>query len=913
MPVDPSPEVQAALHLFRRGRFLETLALIQPIHQINARSKRAPHVDAVLADVLQRTGCNDVAEQLARSTLQRLGDKDGTVAARLHLVIGNVLRERGNLPAALRCFQMATTQSANDLEFSCWANLRLLTTVAEFGGIQAASARIDEVKRILARHGDARPFAALHLWHVEVDTMRGALESAHNHLNIAQSLLAKVDDVWLSGYLAVNSSVLHYYSANIHEARRWAARAIAHAKESGHQTTRRAAHANLGYYEFASGNLANAEEHFHFALQCCEHGSANEIAILDNIAEVKLEQGDFDGCRLTLSQLDTLEAKHQDVKKRQYKAWALQTRIKLLLREGKKIEATTLSKQALKAFEEFPLARLSTESRLLTAEALLNTDPSAAADVLAPIFLEGTQLAPDLFAELERVTGKALEASGFSQTAQLHIERAASVFDAIGHSLGRERTTRELPLRSKSTVVSAGEAERSLDRFRTLLDMRDRAELFGHEAMALLNELNCARFTELSTPASDIRNDPLEGPGDGHEPALHRVSIALGSRSNKQLTLSFVPLGDARSKLISLAFKRVIDQLLASAPDSSETIGQNVVWTCDDNAANDQGVVFASEAMLSVLRTLRQIAPTDLSVLITGETGTGKEIVAKTIHEHSRRALMPFIAVNCAAIPKDLIESQLFGHRKGAFSGALESYQGIVRAANGGTLFLDEIGEIPNEIQAKLLRFLEMGEVHPVGAPHPVKVNVRLLFATNGDLEEAVSVGRFRRDLFYRLNVIPIKLPALRDRREEVPILANVFAQRFAKELSKQPLSFSTEAMEHLILYAWPGNIRQLSNEVRRLSAVLESGACVKPHHLSTNLVKRQVKSDTETRMPQLTLRIDQSIGEATAILESEMIKHALQCSNGCVSTAARTLGVSRKGLYLKRVRLGLTDYGHHS
>ena len=177
---------------------------------------------------------------------------------------------------------------------------------------------------------------------------------------------------------------------------------------------------------------------------------------------------------------------------------------------------------------------------------------------------------------------------------------------------------------------------------------------------------------------------------------------------------------------------------------------------------------------------------------------------------------MPFLALNCAAVPKDLLESQLFGHRKGAFSGATENHQGIVSAANGGTLFLDEIGELPIDMQAKMLRFLEMSEVHPMGDNHPVKVNVRLIFATNGDLEAAVSQNRFRQDLFYRLNVIPIRYRRFRERREEVPVLANLFAQRCAAEFGKEPVRFSSTAMELLILYSWPGNIRQLANEVRR-------------------------------------------------------------------------------------------------
>jgi DNA-binding NtrC family response regulator len=253
--------------------------------------------------------------------------------------------------------------------------------------------------------------------------------------------------------------------------------------------------------------------------------------------------------------------------------------------------------------------------------------------------------------------------------------------------------------------------------------------------------------------------------------------------------------------------------------------------------------------MLALLRTVKQIAPLDVNVLITGDTGSGKEVIAKTIHDHSKRSGMPFLPLNCAAVPKELLESQLFGHLKGAFSGATENHQGIVRAANGGTLFLDEIGELPMDMQAKLLRFLEMSEVHPVGDSHPVKVNVRLLFATNGDLEDAVNQNRFRQDLFYRLNVIPIKVPPLRERRGEIPVLANLFAQRFAAEFAKDPVRFSSSAMERLILYSWPGNIRQLANEIRRLTA-LSNPPPNTPDQLSAPLYPGETHEQTSGAAP---------------------------------------------------------------
>jgi DNA-binding NtrC family response regulator len=316
--------------------------------------------------------------------------------------------------------------------------------------------------------------------------------------------------------------------------------------------------------------------------------------------------------------------------------------------------------------------------------------------------------------------------------------------------------------------------------------------------------------------------------------------------------------------------------------------------------------------MRSVLRVAKQIAPTDVSVLLTGETGTGKEVIARTLHEWSLRSTMPFLAINCAAVPRELLESQLFGHRKGAFSGANDHFPGLVRAANGGTLLLDEIGEMPLDMQAKLLRFLELGEVHPIGETQPVKVNVRLIFATNGDLEEAVSQNRFRQDLFYRINVVPMRIPPLRERREEIPVLAKLFAQRSAKEFAKQPLEFSTSAMELLILHSWPGNVRQLANEIRRLAALLESGACIMPEHLSAQLRPKPHNGTSPIQaVPELAVRIDQPLDQAVARLESEMIQRALRESNGHLSAAASTLGISRKGLYLKRMRLGLIGPVH--
>jgi DNA-binding NtrC family response regulator/tetratricopeptide (TPR) repeat protein len=896
MVLEPSPQVQSALQLLRRGRFAEIVTVLQQSHH---KPSKDPLLLAILADALQRVGQNDGAESIARSNMRR-SDERLDLSARFHFVLGNVLRERGDIANATQHFQTAATLSTSNPELSCWVHLRLLAAVAEMSGWPTAIARVDEVKRILTRYGDPRPFAALHLWHVETDTMAGALQNARRHLTIAESLLTNIDDLWLHGYLAVNSSVLLYYSADVTEALRWAQRAITCAQESGHRTTRRAAYANIGYFEFSRGEFGKAQEHFEMALQSCEHGSASEIAILDNIAETQLERGDLEGCRSLLSRLEQLAADTGDTKKQQYKLWGLQTKIKLLLREGRQVEATTLSQSVQPIIDGLAHARLGAESRLLIAEALLPKEPTAATDSLAPMFFEGSQLSPDLFAELERISGTAMAQCGSFHLARVHLERSASVFETLGHSLGKDRALRSLA--NLPTAQASPDGDRttiSLDRFRTLLDMRNRAELFGREVVTFLRELGCAQSVELNV------TDNVREPQSDRE----TIRIHLGAISHKRVDLSFIPFADAKSRLTALSFKRVITQLLTSLASDAGDEDQDILWTPKKTTTADQGLVFASEAMRSVLRTVKQIGPTDVSVLITGETGTGKEVVARAIHDYSRRSTSAFLAINCAAVPRDLLESQLFGHRRGAFSGATETYQGVARAASGGTLFLDEISDIPIDMQTKLLRFLELNEVHPVGEPHPIKVDVRLVFATNVDLEEAVARNQFRRDLFYRLNVIPIKLPPLRDRREEIPVLTNVFAQRCAVELSKEPLRFTTEAMEYLIFYEWPGNIRQLSNEIRRLTAVMQSGACVTPEHLSAPIKEMRIAAAAQTPAHHVSVRINQSMDSAITLIESEMIKAALRRSRGRVGDAAASLGISRKGLYLKRVRLGLIDF----
>jgi DNA-binding NtrC family response regulator len=321
------------------------------------------------------------------------------------------------------------------------------------------------------------------------------------------------------------------------------------------------------------------------------------------------------------------------------------------------------------------------------------------------------------------------------------------------------------------------------------------------------------------------------------------------------------------------------------------------------------GALFLAEEMQQLLATVRRVASSMVPVLITGETGTGKEVLARTLHLYSTRAASTFLPFNCSSIHKDLLESQLFGHRRGSFTGATDNFPGVIRAASGGTLFLDEIAELPLDVQPKLLRFLESNEIHPMGDVRPVGADVRLIAATNADLDTLVAQGRFREDLFYRLNIVPLHVPPLRERRVEIPALAHYYLNKYALENRRGDLRLAEETMEYLMLYRWPGNVRQLANEMRRLAALAEPGAVLMPEHLSATIAasRRTVPASQRTLDPtEVVVRIDQPMPAAVQHLERTMIQRALRLSNGGMEDAAAILGLSRKGLYLKRVRYGL-------
>lgn len=296
-------------------------------------------------------------------------------------------------------------------------------------------------------------------------------------------------------------------------------------------------------------------------------------------------------------------------------------------------------------------------------------------------------------------------------------------------------------------------------------------------------------------------------------------------------------------------------------------------------------IIGHSPALESVIRTAQVAAAVDVPVLIEGETGTGKELMAKALQQSSKRAEQPFVIINCAALPGELIESLLFGYEKGAFTGANEDKDGYAQKAQGGTLFLDEISELPLSLQAKLLRFVEYGECHRVGSHENETVDVRIIAATNQNLLQLVDQGKFRQDLFYRLSVVTLRLPSLRERRGDIAELAEHFLQETANRNQAQPCHFSPDALHQLKLYDWPGNVRELKNVCEHVSALLP-GETIHKDNLPLDIRQSKAERHGEYTLPEHGINMES--------LEIDLIKQALTYAQGNKSKAAKLLGLSR-------------------
>jgi DNA-binding NtrC family response regulator len=322
----------------------------------------------------------------------------------------------------------------------------------------------------------------------------------------------------------------------------------------------------------------------------------------------------------------------------------------------------------------------------------------------------------------------------------------------------------------------------------------------------------------------------------------------------------------------------------------------------------ERALVGEHPAIIKLRHLLGRVAATDATVLITGESGSGKEVVARTIHSLSSRRARPFVPVNCAAIPHELLESEMFGHERGAFTGASGARHGLFSSADNGTIFLDEIGEMPQGLQAKLLRVLEDGVVRPVGSDRSSKIDARVISASNADLTAAVQRGAFREDLFYRLQVVPIIIPSLRERRSDIPLLIEYFLDRIRDRSPGSSWTVTREAMVHLWSYDWPGNVRELENMVERL-VILSENSTIDTSILPSNLLNGTRMS--EARMPVTISEKGVNLTAMVREMEGRMINEALKRTSCNKQAAARLLGLKRTTFAAKLRRCGvIAPYG---
>lgn len=412
----------------------------------------------------------------------------------------------------------------------------------------------------------------------------------------------------------------------------------------------------------------------------------------------------------------------------------------------------------------------------------------------------------------------------------------------------------------------------------------------------------CARFADVSGKIKNERErEQFESKYDTH---IH----VLRASSARPATLFFGP-----RKRVTSSSGATIKPLLRVVELGLEICSLRASMRAERSAQGQEtrvsenlipGFIHASPAMTRLIEEVHKIRSSDVTVLVTGESGTGKELVARAVHTVSTRREKAFVPFNCTAVPKELSDAYLFGYRRGAFTGAVADSPGVIRAAGNGTLFLDEIGDLPLDIQPKLLRFLQEGEIQPLGEQRPVKVDVRIVAATNTDLEEMVAAGRFREDLYYRLNVIRLRVPPLRERRSEIPLIVNHYINHYSTKFGRRDIQISPQTMDLLMVCDWPGNVRQLTNEIQRIVARAEDGILIGPDHLSLELKRTSIavatsssviNSISDTAPPEgITL------AAARVEFERRLITKVLRRHAGNISRAARELGLTRRGLYLK-------------
>ena len=946
-----SDEVPLIAKLVTQGRFKEALVRLS---QGRARGDGHLSISERLefAELLERTGqLADARIQLA--ALKKTARLSDVERARYLLVEGLLSKQMGHLEDSIRAFQGACriAERIGSHELLCWCQLRLLGVSADLDGADLDVALLANLRSNIERAAVPSVSVAHQIFLAEYYAKRGDLDSSRHHSRLAESVLSSFPNVWLRGLLDLHRSCLSYLEGNYLYALVAARHALDTSSESGHRLTSLIARGDMAAAYLAVGQPARAGVCLASALQQSNKEEQIFGLLLETLAEAQLVMGDLVGCSESLRIARELSTRLSQSRSAWHRAWNLRTEARLLQRGGRWHESLSLiqgagsressesrsfTKAQIEALEALAFAKLGKREevrgamRKLVQDSLAESRPYQGSVLAMSAALSAIAAADDqaVFrcAHALRIVGATSETSSVVEIVDQLVERAvasAERTDAPAHADEDGPMWRPTSIVCHLETVTAVPLSPQPDSgglvsfVSSLADLASSPQGLGEEALRFLATTAWIRFgsvvetldgenrTVVSFRSHAQRLSPESVTADLPSDC---VQVSLGSKHSRRYTLCVCPAESDVAAAGSYGIARLLSSLRRLGYEDSRTAKSAGNNGLEPQTADEEGL-FRSPVMLALLASAKRVAPLEITVLLTGESGTGKEVVARIIHRASGAPQDAFVAFNCATVPRDMVDSQLFGYRRGAFTGAVQGFGGVVSSADGGTLLLDEIGELPLETQPKLLRFFDSGEVQALGEATPRRLRVRVIAATNADLESLVQQGRFREDLYYRLNVVRFRLPPLRERREEIEPLLWMFLSKYSSEFGKHDIRLSEAAREHIMLYSWPGNVRQLSHEVRRLVALCDSDSTIEVHDLDARLWS-QPEGTSQASAPSsrcITVRIDRTLSEIVQEIEGAAIAIACEATKGRLDLAAKRLGLSRKGLYLKRQRLGFS------
>ncbi len=966
------PALTRARVALERGRHAEAIALLmQALKSSGLKPEDVLGLRCTLAEAwLMGDDVAQAAGILGRPADSPRDDLPPALLSALWRLHGRIAFAKGDQSRAIALLGRALrhAEQAHDSEAIGLAHFELGLCYNQVGDIAIVREHIAKAAPALHAAGNRRYLALLHSLSGRVLAQGGRMDEAMTAFRQAEKLATSVHAEDVLGIICNNQANVALIQHRLELALSLSEQAAALQEQNGRGRGFAISLATLGQILVRLGKLERAEKILHRALEARGQTQYNEIsgAVYDSLVQIALMRGDYESASDYLRQAGDAYGSYGGQTGLWYE-WSIRVlEAKLAARQGATDEALRLANEiAAKA----PPAE-AIQAELIACEALLAAGrapdgEARLADVASRIdasvipgaWGEFLRLRGTMHAAAERLSeayhdiaqsasvfeligegyqgalshlalGRLASRAGVRSQAEHQFKLAASMFESLGAArdlLETQKATSKIPpAESTEPVVASIDADDAI--VRRLVDAAAFPELLGHETAAAVRDTLDADCAVVFTSPSQGDLRLIAWTGGDADRARGIAAQAIGRTHGTGWVISEQAGRDVDGpryvailcpRPIADPLKRRLRMIAAIAAQGFDLCNARQRPPAPAEIVHEQplepllpGFLCASPAMMRVVEHIQRLQGNDLTVLVTGESGTGKELVARAIHVGSLRSSAVFLPYNCTTTTRDLADTQLFGHRRGSFTGAVNDQLGLVRTATGGTLFLDEIGDLPIDVQPKLLRFLEQGEVMPIGETRPQRVDVRVIAATNADLEQRVAEGKFREDLYYRLTVIRLIIPPLRERREEIPHLTSLFLREASERLVKPDVFLTPEVLELLAQHWWPGNIRQLRNEIQRLVALSRAGQGIGPEHLSPEITSASIRQQEvvgvvgETPRPAARVPIT-SLADAVDGLEREIIEATLHQSNGNISEAARTLGLTRRGLYLKLRRLG--------